>query len=311
MPIAAATIVAALPRRHDTLGSVEAAALPTYGATSMWGELRRVLVRPPLPQDGTAWAEYGWHAAPDHARAAEEHDAFCALLAAAGAEVVVSTHEPGNPDAIYTYDPTLVGREGAVLLRPGKEARRGEPGATVSALEAAGVPVAGTVGGLACVEGGDTLWLDDSTLLVAHGYRTNAAGIEALADALPGVDVLPFDLPHWNGAAEVLHLMSYISPLDGDLALVYPRLTPVRLLELLADLEIETVEVPDDEFETMGPNVLALGPRRALALEGNDETRRRMERAGVDVVVYRGDEISKKGDGGPTCLTRPLLRASS
>ena len=120
--------------------------------------------------------------------------------------------------------------------------------------------------------------------------------------------MLSYDLPHWNGRAEVMHLMSLISPLDEDLALVYPRLAPVRLLELLAERGIEVVEVPDAEFESMGPNVLALGPRLALALEGNDETRRRMEAAGVEVLVYKGDEISRKGDGGPTCLTRPVLR---
>jgi dimethylargininase len=279
-----------------------------YGAASMWGVLRRVLVRPPLPEDAPAWREYGWRGAPDTARAAEEHEALCLLLEDAGAEVVVSEHERGNPDAIYAYDPTLVARDGAVLLRPGKEGRRGEPGATVAAMEAAGVPVAARLEPPACVEGGDTLWLDENTLLVGHGYRTNAAGISAIAAALPDVDVVAFDLPHWNGAGEVLHLMSYISPVDRDLAVVYPRLAPVRLLELLADRGIRTVDVPDEEFETMGPNVLALGPRRALALEGNDETRRRLERAGADVVVYRGDEISRKGDGGPTCLTRPLLR---
>jgi dimethylargininase len=279
-----------------------------FGAASMWGELRRVLVRPPLPDDVAAWRDYDWRAAPDPVRAAEEHEAFCLLLEEAGAEVVVSRHDPGNPDAIYAYDPTLVGRDGAVLLRPGKEGRRGEPDATVAALESAGIPVVGRLEAPVCVEGGDTLWLDEWTLLVGHGYRTSAAGIAALADAFPGVDVIPFDLPHWNGPGEVLHLMSYISPLDRDLALVYPRLAPVRLLELLTELEIEMIDVPDEEFESMGPNVLALGPRRALALEGNDETRRRMERAGVDVLVYSGDEISRKGDGGPTCLTRPLLR---
>jgi N-dimethylarginine dimethylaminohydrolase len=123
------------------------------------------------------------------------------------------------------------------------------------------------------------------------------------------VEVIAFDLPHWNGSGEVLHLMSFISPLDRDLALVYPRLAPVRLMHLLVERGISVVEVPDEELESQGPNVLALGPRRALALEGNTETRRRMERAGVDVVVYRGDEISRKGDGGPTCLTRPLLRS--
>ena len=279
-----------------------------YGAASMWGELRKVLVRPPLQEDAAAWHDYGWRAAPDPLQAGREHEALCLLLEEAGAEVVVSRHDAGNPDAIYTYDPTLVGRDGAVLLRPGKERRRSEPDATVAALASAGVPVSGRLDAPASAEGGDTLWLDETTLLAGHGYRTNAAGIVALAEVFPGVEVVAFDLPHWNGAGEVLHLMSYISPLDRDLAVVYPRLTPVRLLELLAERGIETVEVPDEEFESMGPNVLALGPRRALALEGNDETRRRMERGGVDVTVYRGDEISRKGDGGPTCLTRPLLR---
>jgi N-dimethylarginine dimethylaminohydrolase len=152
------------------------------------------------------------------------------------------------------------------------------------------------------------VWLDEHTLLVGIGYRTNPAALVALGDAFPGVEVVAFDLPHWNGSDEVMHLMSLISTVDRDLALVYPRIAPVRLLELLAERGIATVEVPDDEFETQGPNVLALGPRRALALDGNPETRRRLERAGVDVTVYRGDEISRKGDGGPTCLTRPLLR---
>ncbi len=274
----------------------------------MWGELRRVLVRRPLPADAGAWEAYGWRAAPDVAAAQAEHEALCALLGEAGAEVVVSEHDPGNPDAIYTYDPTLVGREGALLLRPGKDGRRREPEATVAALEAAGIPVAGRIDAPATVEGGDTVWLDETTLLVGIGYRTNPAALDSLRDALPGTEVIAFDLPHWHGAAEVMHLMSLISPLDRDLALVYPRIAPTRLLWLLAERGIEVVEVPDEEFETMGPNVLALGPRRALALEGNDETRRRMERKGVDVVTYRGDEISRKGDGGPTCLTRPLLR---
>ncbi len=280
-----------------------------FGAQSMTGRLERVLVRPPLAEDAEHWRAYGWRAAPDHAAAAAEHEALCGILEAAGAEVVVSRHDPGNPDAIYVYDPVLVGAEGAVLLRPGKEGRRGEPEAISSSLTAADVPVASRLEEPVLAEGGDTVWLDERTLLVGIGYRTNPAAVPALRDAFPGVDVVAFDLPHWNGRGEVLHLMSFLSPLDRDLALVHPRLAPVRLLEILADRAIEIVEVPDEEFETQGPNVLALGPRRALALDGNPETRRRMERAGVDVVVYRGEEISKKGDGGPTCLTRPLLRA--
>jgi dimethylargininase len=280
-----------------------------YGSASMWGDLRRVLVRRPLPEDAVAWEAYGWRAAPDVAAAQAEHEAFCALLEEAGAEVVVSEHDPGNPDAIYTYDPTLVGRDGAVLLLPGKEGRRREPEATVAALESAGVPVVGRIELPATVEGGDTVWLDERTLLVGIGYRTSPEAVGALRVAIPGVEVIAFDLPHWNGATEVMHLMSFPSPLDRDLALVYTRIAPTRLMWLLAERGIDVVEVPDTEFDTQGPNVLALGPRRALALEGNDETRRRMERAGVDVITYRGDEISRKGDGGPTCLTRPLLRS--
>ncbi len=231
--------------------------------------LKRVLVRPPLPEDAAHWREYGWRAAPDIGRADAEHEAFRGLLEDAGAEVVLSRHDPGNPDAIYPYDPVLVGEEGAVLLRPGKEGRRKEPAALAPSLEAAGVPVVGEIAAPAFAEGGDTLWLDEKTLLVGIGYRTNKAAIPALEAAFPGVELLTFDLPHWNGAGEVMHLMSLISPLDHDLALVYPRLAPVRLLGLLAERGVRVVEVPDDEFASQGSNVLALGPRRALALEGN------------------------------------------
>ena len=279
-----------------------------YGATSMTSPLRRVLVRPPQAEDAARWREYGWRAEPDPVAAAAEHEALRAILERAGAEVIAVGGDRGNPDAIYAYDPILVGAAGAVLLRPGKDGRLNEPGALEASLTEAGVPVAARIEAPATIDGGDTLWLDDRTLLVGRGYRTNAAGVDQVRAAFPDVDVLTYDLPHWNGRGEVMHLMSLISPLADDLALGYPRLAPVRLLELLAERGIETVEVPDEEFETMGPNVLALGPRRALALEGNEETRRRMESAGVEVLVYKGDEISRKGDGGPTCLTRPILR---
>jgi N-dimethylarginine dimethylaminohydrolase len=289
-------------------GSVTGMEAPAFGSASMTGALRRVLVRPPLPEDVARWREAGWRAEPDPVVAGREHEAFCLLLEEAGAEVVVSRHDRGNPDALYPYDPVLVGAEGAVLLRPGKAGRRSEPAALAPELEAAGVPIAGIVTQPALAEGGDTLWLDDETLLVGVGYRTNEEALAELRRAFPGVEVVPFDLPHWNGDSEVLHLLSFISPLDRDLAVVYPRLAPVRLLRLLAERGIRVVEVPEDEFVSQGPNVLALGPRRALGLDGNPKTRKRMERAGVDVTVYRGDEISRKGDGGPTCLTRPLLR---
>jgi dimethylargininase len=278
-----------------------------YGCQSMTATLRRVLLR--RPGATVRWREYGWRSEPNAKTIVAEHEAFASLLEEAGAEVIVAEPDDRNPDAVYVYDPALVANDGAVLLRPGKEGRRAEPELMEDALRAAGVPVAARLEPPALAEGGDTLWLDETTLLVGRGYRTNDAGVAALRAALPGVDVIAFDLPHLHGPGEVLHLMSLLSPLDRDLAVAYPSLMPVRLLELLAERGVRLVEVPPQEFETMGPNVLALGPRVALALEGNDETRRRMERAGVDVRVYKGDELSRKGDGGPTCLTRPLLRA--
>ena len=279
----------------------------TYGCQSMTAPLRRVLVRRPGATE--RWREYGWRAEPDPVGIAAEHEAFCAALEAGGAEVIVAEPADDNPDAVYVYDPALITNDGAVLLRPGKEGRRGEPALMETDLARAGVPVVARLSAPELAEGGDTVWLDESTLLVGRGYRTNGPGVDALATALPGVDVIAFDLPHLHGPGEVLHLMSLLSPLDRDLAVAHLPLMPVRLVELLAARGIQLVEVPPEEFESMAANVLALGPRIALALEGNDVTRRRMERAGVDVRVYAGDELSRKGDGGPTCLTRPLLRA--
>jgi len=280
-----------------------------FGGQTMTRTLRRVLVRPPSAAGFAAWREYGWRAEPDPAKLAAEHEALCETLRSVGAEVVLAeTKIAEDPDAIYVFDAALVADQGAIVLRSGKEGRLAETAAIATDLERAGVPVAARLQEPQRVDGGDTIWLDQSTLLVGRGYRTNDDGIHALQAALPGVAVLAFDLPHVHGAQVVLHLLSLLSPLDEDLVVTYLPLMPVRLVQLLHELEIQIVEVPDDEFETMGPNVLALGPRVALALEGNHETRRRLERAGVEVRVYRGDEISRKGDGGPTCLTRPLLR---
>ena len=279
-----------------------------YGCQSMTGELRRVLVRAPRAEDLHGWQACGWRAEPDAAAIAHEHEAFCALLEDGGAEVVYAeSASDGNPDAIYTYDPALVGDQGALLLHPGKEVRRPEVDAMAEDFERTGVPIAGGLQEPEWGEGGDFCWLDERTLLAGRGYRTNSDGIWAVERQLRGVEVLVFDLPHWRGRDEVMHLMSLISPLAPDLAVVYAPLLPTRLAQLLEEREVELVEVPDDEFATLGSNVLALAPRVALAVEGNPVTRERMERAGVEVLTYRGEELSK-GDGGPTCLTRPLLR---
>jgi dimethylargininase len=280
-----------------------------FGGQSMTGALKRVLVRPPSAAGFAAWRAYGWRSKPDLAKLATEHEAFCEVLAEGGAEVVeAQTVVPEDPDAIYVFDPAIVCDRGAIVLRPGKEGRVVECDAIAADFEQAGVPVVVRFAEREVADGGDTIWLDDTTLLVGRGYRTSDDGIRALRAALRGVDVVTFDLPHLQGADGVLHLLSLLSPLDEDLVVAYLPLLPVRLVQLLHELQIEIIEVPDYEFETMGPNVLALAPRVALALEGNDVTRKRLEGAGVDVTVYKGDEISRKGDGGPTCLTRPLLR---
>ncbi len=272
--------------------------------------LRRVYVRAPVAADLLGWKSFGWRSEPDPAQAAEEHAAFRAEIERTGAEVAIgSSPVAGDPDAIYTYDPVLMTDAGVILLRPGKEGRRPEPDAVAQDLATAGVRIAGGIEPPGTVEGGDLFWLDRSTLLAGRGYRTNDAGLAQLRALLgPAVDVIAFDLPHFHGADECLHLMSFVSPLDTDLAIAYLPMMPVRLLEILRDRGVRVVEVPDEEFGSMGPNVLALGPRIALALDGNPQTRRLMETAGVDVRTYAGAEISRKGDGGPTCLTRPLTR---
>ena len=274
----------------------------------MTAPLRRVLVR--RPGDAERWQEFGWRGRPDPDRIVEEHEQLVATLEQAGAEVVVGDPLDSVLDAIYVHDPAAVTARGAVLLNPGKDVRRVEVDAIARDLEAAGVPVLGRLEGDEHAEGGDMLWLDDATLVVGRGYRTNDAGIDALRRAFPEAEVVVVDLPHWHGRGEVMHLLSLISPLDEDLAVVYLPLMPVRLVELLEARGVSFVQVPDEEFESMGCNVLALGPRRALALEGNHETRRRLEAAGVEVLVYSGEELSRKGDGGPTCLTRPLVRTA-
>ncbi len=280
--------------------------LHRFGGQSSTAALRRVLVREPRADELHTWREYGWRGAPDSEAIAAEHEDFRAQLAPA--DVVVADRAVRNdPDAIYACDPVLIANRGAILLRPGKVGRRAEPDALVPALEQAGVPIAARLEEPATAEGGDVFWLDTSTLVVGRSYRTNDAGIDAIRAALPDVEVLAFDLPHLHGADEILHLLSLISPLADDLVVSYLPLMPARLVELLEQRGVQIVEVPEDEFESMGPNVLALAPRVALMLARNRETRRRLEAAGVDVRVYEGRELAK-GDGGPTCLTLPLLR---
>ena len=280
---------------------------PAYGCQSMTAKLRRVLLRNPDERSCARWRDYGWRAEPSFSGLVRELEGLRDLLASTGAEVAFGEPVAGDLDAIYTFDPVIVSQRGAIVLRPGKELRRAEMSVTADDMAELGIPVATTLEGPATAEGGDLLWLDEQTLLVGRGYRTNAAGVDALRAALPGVDVVEFDLPYYHGPGEVMHLLSLINLVAPDLAAVYLPLAPVRLVELLHERGIRIAEVPDDEFDSMGPNVLAVEPGVVVALERNRETARRLERLGVEVLTYEGAELSK-GDGGPGCLTRPLLR---
>jgi dimethylargininase len=283
-----------------------------WGGQSMVAPLRRVIVRRPAPPaHEDDFVRFGYPRPVDHERAAAEHGAFRALLEDAGAEVIIAgPDEDGLLDAIFTYDPSLTTDAGAILLRPGKAVRLPEVALAERTYQDLGIPVIGRIEPPGTVEGGDTLWLDEQTLAVGRGYRTNDEGIRQLRELLGayGIAVLTVDLPHWRGPEECLHLMSFISPVAERLAVVYLPLMSVPLVEELRRRSWALIEVPDEEFTTHGCNVLALAPQRVLVCDGNPITRGRLEAAGCEVVAYTGDEISHNRAGGPTCLTRPILR---
>jgi N-dimethylarginine dimethylaminohydrolase len=271
---------------------------------------------------GRQWQDLGFLAPPDLDQASREHDRFIDALQAAGAAVHSLPPDADTTlDSIYVRDASIVCAKGLILCRMGKPQRIGEPAAQERALCGShawgppsggpAMPVCGRIESPGSAEGGDVIWLDSRTFVVGRGYRTNAEGIRQLRAILGrDVDVIEVPLPHWRGQQDVMHLMSLISPIDHDMAVVYSRLLPVPFREWLLDRGIRLVEVPDEEFDTMGTNVLALAPSRCLMLSGNPRTRAALERAGAEVFEYEGSEISVKGAGGPTCLTRPLERRS-
>ena len=281
-----------------------------------YSRLTRVLLRPA----GVAFAgdrvEQQWRALnftapPDLRRATEEYAAFATLIAASGAQIEeLPDDQEMTLDAVYVRDASVVSPRGIILCRMGKRARQHEPGAQRRALEALDVPIVGTIDAPGLLEGGDVVWFDERTVAIGRGYRTNDAGI-AQFKTLVGdhVDVVVVPLPHYRGPDDVFHLMSMLSPVDHDLAVVYSPLMPVAFREWLIAGGIDLVEVPAEEFEAMGANVLAIGPRRCVMVNGAPVTRARLEAAGAEVLTYDGVEISLKGGGGPTCLTRPLVRA--
>jgi len=289
-------------------------------ALSEVDRLTRLVVKHPKDAFGSQdtvnqeWQALGFTGVPDLSRAVAEYERFLELLGQSGAEIL-PLPAAGNVglDSIYPRDASVVCDRGVILCAMGKALRAGEPAAQEAAFARWNIPVVGRIEPPGRLEGGDVVWLDDRTVVVGRGYRTNDEGIRQfralLGHTIDELVVVP--LPHWRGPGDVFHLMSILSPIDHDLALVYSPLMPVGFREWLLARGLELVEVPDEEFESMGANVLALAPRRALMVEGNPTTRARLERAGAEVLEYSGREISLKGGGGPTCLTRPIARQHS
>jgi N-dimethylarginine dimethylaminohydrolase len=287
------------------------------GVLSEIASVRELLLKHPrqawLGQENVRdeWKALGYAGMPDFERACDEYDAFIGIIRPHVPEIRTLPADPRTGiDSIYVRDAACIGPRGVILCRMGKALRRGEPEAVREFCRAGGRPVAGEIRDPGTLEGGDVVWLDERTVAVGHGYRTNAEGIRQLRDIVSadGVEVIEAPLPHGDGPGDVLHLMSMLSPVAEHRLLVYSRLLAVPFRKRLLDLGFELLEVPDEEYPTMATNVLALAPGKCLALPGNPKTARVLERAGIELLTYEGEEISRKGAGGPTCLTRPLVR---
>lgn len=288
------------------------------GGHAMAAPLRKVLVCPPEaagwgdPAAAEGWRRLGYLRPPDVGRAGEQHARFRALLEEGGAEVVVLEGARGlTLDAVYVRDPSIVTDHGAVCFNTGKDLRRDEGARHRAFYEASGIPILGEVTAPGVAEGGDMVWLDGRTLLAGRGYRTNQEGLDQLARLLEphGIRVIRAPLPHGGGPGVCFHLMSILSVPGERVALVDLELMAVETVELLRGMEFTFVEIHPSERATMGANVLGLGGGRALALEENPRTNDRLRAAGLDVRTFPGSEICQNGGGGPTCLTRPLLRS--
>ncbi|MDK9711502.1 dimethylarginine dimethylaminohydrolase family protein [Acidaminobacter sp.] len=288
-----------------------------YGSQSMTGKLKTVLIKHPqaaFKDQGTLNADaepFGYLGAPDFATVLEEYKVFEAALQAEGVEMLYLPEEASvGLDSIYAHDPLKVTEKGAIYFPMGKALRANEAAATRKFLESKGVPTLGVIEAPARIEGGDVVWLDARTVAIGRGYRTNDAGIAAFRELTRGIvdEIIVVPMPHGDGPEACLHLMSIISMVDQDLAVVYSKYMPVFFRELLLSRGMTLIETPDDEYDYLGTNVLALAPRVAVIVAGNDTVKKGLEACGAKVYTYPGKEVSYRGTGGPTCLTAPIWR---
>ena len=288
-----------------------------YGCQSMVGKIDTIIIKHPeeafISQENLdqKWKLFNYVSCPDYEKSLKEYSRFEEIIQ----EHVENVHylpkdDNTGLDSTYAHDTCKITSKGAIMFTVGKELRRGETGATKKFLEGIGVPILGEISGEGTMEGGDVVWLDEKTVAVGRGYRTNYEGIRQFRELTKDVvdEFIVVELPHGDGPDECLHLMSVISMVDHDLAVVYSKLMPVSFRDLLIERGIELIEVDDAEYANLGSNVLALAPRVCVMPAGNPKTREKLEKAGAKVFEYEGHDISFKGTGGPTCLTLPVTR---
>lgn len=288
-----------------------------FGCQDMTKPIKRILIKHPNSAYKTQAnideqaKNLNYFGTPNFEQAINDYNKFLNILKSFDIEIhTLPADNKTSLDSIYTHDPCLISNSGVILCSMGKQLRKSEPEMIANYFSSIGIPIAGEITPPGNLEGGDIVWIDDRTVAVGVGYRSNLEGINQLKSIL-GSDVdtiIPVDLPHWTGPEDCLHLMSNVSPIDSNLFLVYSRLLPVSFRQYLLDRKIELIEVPDEEYDSMGCNVLAIAPKKVIMLSGNLITEQRLKDADVEVHTYDGSEISIKGAGGPTCLTRPFYR---
>ena len=279
--------------------------------------LRRVIMKSPV----TAWKDTNnvkkhWKdlhfiSQPKFDKAVLQYNQLISLIESFGTEILMlPKNDETNLDSIYTHDAGIATSEGIVICNMGKEVRKNEPKALKNYLLENNIPIVGEIKDPGIIEGGDIIWINERTVAVGEGYRTNKKGIQQLRDILANQvdDIISVPLPHWLGPENCLHLMSNVSPIDDNLFLIYPKLLPVKFIKFLKSQNIKLIKVPDKEYESMACNVLPLAPKKCIMMAGNPITKTLLESNNVEVFTYDGSEISLKGAGGPTCLTRPIYR---
>jgi N-dimethylarginine dimethylaminohydrolase len=285
---------------------------------SEYFKLQRVYIKPSLnafvsqSHLNEQWSDLNYLDVPDFEASIKEYESFEKCLTDFNTDILYfSKDDSVTIDSIYCRDASIATDFGMILCNMGKVGRKNEPSSHKQVYVSYNIPILGEIKASGTLEGGDVAWLDEKTLAVGHSYRTNLEGIAQLKTFLEpnGIEVVVAELPHYKGQQDVFHLMSILSPVDKDLALIYSPLMPIKFRNELLDRGFELIEVPDEEFESLGCNVLAIAPRHCIMVEGNPITQKRLETAGCIVTVYKGEEISVKGGGGPTCLTRPMLRS--